>query len=171
MHCVRMLAKSSPPLVRNLEEKDIHLLLGRRVLGTDFRRSPPHRHHLLLSLRLRRRKALAPRDNSPRQHDLGLRGGRRWLSSECPSRVLSAVVSFRTPRSLPDCAVSAVLVRQAFGILPETADCYENLCHINRNKARTLAEKSASKCQQLFSSNLWNTIASAQPCDWEEIPA
>lgn len=93
----------------------------------------------------------------------------RWLLSECPSRVLSAVVTFRTQHSLPDPVPSpAVLVRQAVHTLPEAVDCYENLCHINRNKTRTLADPSASKCQQLFSSNLWNTIASAQPCDWED---
>lgn len=63
-----------------------------------------------------------------------------------------------------------VLAIQAMCTLPERAYCCENLCHINRNMARTLADMSASKCQQLFSYNLWSAIASAQPCDWEYQP-
>lgn len=90
----------------------------------------------------------------------------RWWSSDCPSRVLNAVVSGRTRAPCLTVPSPAVLVRQATRTLPEAAGCYENLCHRNRNKTRTLADTSASNF-----SNLWNTIASAQPCDWEEIPA
>lgn len=66
---------------------------------------------------------------------------------------------------------ATVLATQAMRTLPERVYCCENLCHINRNRARTLANMSASKCQQLFSYNPWSSIASAWLCDWEEIPA